>query len=199
MRGAMVLSVILEAPRPFPQFIVISGQHTSFAAGRHDLVLAKGEGSSIAEASNRSPLISCTVRLSTIFDDSETMFASQLDDRVHVARPTRKVDRNDRFCTRRQYFPDTVCSKCLTDRIYVRKDRLGTPYDGTTGRCHERAAWDDHLVARSNPQRIQRQFESHRAICNSNSMSTACERSKLSFELSNLLTRPVIEFPRPQH
>src|SRR5437870_4348221 len=150
MRGAMILSVILESPRPFPQFIVIGGQHTAFPTRGHDLVLAKGEGSSIAEASYRPPLVSCTMRLSTIFDDPEPMLASQLDDRIHVAWPTRQVNGNDRFGTWRQHFPDVVRSKRLTDRIYVREHRPCSPHDGTAGRCDERAAGDDHLVARSN-------------------------------------------------
>src|SRR5260370_36828580 len=136
----MFVSLFCKTLTLCPQFNVMIVKLPASPASGHNLVLAKREGSSIAEASNRSPLISCTVRLSTIFDDSETMFASQLDDRVHVARPTRQVDRNDRLCTRRQYFPDTVCSKCLTDRIYVREHRLCTPHDGTTGRCAERAA-----------------------------------------------------------
>src|SRR6266851_1262060 len=198
MCGAMVLSVILETPRPFPKIIVIGGQHTAFPAGGHDFVLAKGEGSGITEASNRPVLISCTVRLSTIFDDPETMFASQLDDWIHVTRPSRQVDRNDRFRTWCQHFPDSTCGERLTDRIYVREYRLCSSHDGTAGRCDESAAGDDYLIACSNPQRIKRQFESHCSVCDGNCMLTARKRGKLVFELSNLLTRPVIEFSRPQ-
>src|SRR5882762_10741872 len=102
MCGAMVLSVILETPRPFPKFIVIGGQHTAFPTRGHDLVLAKRESSGIAEASYRPTLVSCTMRLSTIFDDLEPILASQLDDRIHVAGPTRQVNGNDHLRTWRQ-------------------------------------------------------------------------------------------------
>src|SRR5438270_2098812 len=106
MRGVMVLSVILETPRPLPKFVVIGCQHTAFPAGGHDLVLAKRKGSSIAEASNGPPLVRGAMGLSAIFDDLEPMFASQLYDWIHVTRPARQVHRDDRFRTWCQYFPD---------------------------------------------------------------------------------------------
>src|SRR5579859_741096 len=93
----IVFSMILETPRPLPQLLIIGGQHTAFPASGHNFVLAKGEGGNIAETSNRSPLISCPMRLSTIFDDFEPMFMSQLDDWIHIAGPTRQVNHNDRF------------------------------------------------------------------------------------------------------
>jgi hypothetical protein len=75
MSSVIRLTVVFETPCPFPQLAVICGEHAALSAGGQDFVLAKGESSNIAQASDRSPLVRRTMRLSAIFDYLEAMFA----------------------------------------------------------------------------------------------------------------------------
>src|SRR5438132_6556827 len=67
----VALAVILVAPRALPQLGIVSSEHAAFAAGRHDLVLAKGKRRCITNGADSLTLVYGALRLRTIFDRSE--------------------------------------------------------------------------------------------------------------------------------
>src|SRR5260370_30155196 len=138
------------------------------------------------------------MRLSAILDTFEPMFYRQLDEWIHITRPTRQVNRNDSSSAWGQHCANAVCGERLTDRIYVREDRFCTSHDNTAGGRDEGTARNDHLIAWFNPQRVKRQFESYCSICDCNCMFAAYKGGKLGFKLFTLLTRPVVQFSRSQ-
>src|SRR3954452_807418 len=100
--SVVTLTVVLERPSLLPQRLVIGHHQPTFAGGSHDLVLAERKCVEVPHGADLACLIRRAVRLSAIFYHFEGMLASQFEDRIHVARPTRKMNCDDRLCTRRK-------------------------------------------------------------------------------------------------
>src|SRR5690606_7744833 len=71
--GCPALAVVLPGPHGRPERAIVRGDHAAFAAGGHDLVLAEGPGTNVADRADRAALVSSTVRLGAVFDDPEVM------------------------------------------------------------------------------------------------------------------------------
>src|SRR6202011_2207083 len=63
----------------------------------------------------------------------------------------------------------------------------------------ERPARNDDVVTRTNAERIQRQLQSHGAICDRNRIFALHRCRKLFFKLSPVCPCPVIHLSRPEH
>ncbi len=90
--GVVALAVILERPGGLVEAGVVGGEHATFAARGHGLVLAEGEGGHVAEAADRATAIRGAVGLGAIFDDLEAELASQRENGIHVAGPASEVN-----------------------------------------------------------------------------------------------------------
>src|SRR3954452_18442969 len=51
------LAVVLVRPDALPQLFVVDGDHSTFAAGGHDLVLAEGPRADVADRADAAPLV----------------------------------------------------------------------------------------------------------------------------------------------
>src|SRR3990172_6053372 len=95
INSIIAFAVVFKGPGLFPKAFVIHSQHPTFTARSHDLVLTEGKGSDISKRTYRPSLIGCSMSLSTVFDNFQTMFSGQFHNRVHIARPACKVNSND--------------------------------------------------------------------------------------------------------
>jgi len=82
----VVFAMVLIGPHSSPKISGVCGDHTAFACGRHDLVLAERECSDISQRSNRSALVSCPLRLSTVFNQEQAELLCQSADFIHLTR-----------------------------------------------------------------------------------------------------------------
>src|SRR5215470_500112 len=91
INGVIAFSVIFEGPGARPIVRVIGCQHTAFTASSHNFVLTKRKCIHVTHGSDLTPLVSRAERLSTIFDNFQSMFASKFENWVHVTRPARQM------------------------------------------------------------------------------------------------------------
>src|SRR5262245_60631056 len=82
----VALAVILEGPHRPPQSLVVRGDHPTFAARGHDLVLAKAPSADVTDAADAAAPVPRPVRLSAVLDDFEPRSVSKGHDAVHVTR-----------------------------------------------------------------------------------------------------------------
>src|SRR5690606_38571252 len=86
-----ILAVIFVRPSSLPQGLVVGGQHPAFSGGRHDLVLAEGEGGDIGEATDATTSMCGAVGLSAVLDQRDAVVVAQVHDGIHVARPASEM------------------------------------------------------------------------------------------------------------
>lgn len=164
VNGVPAFAVVLVTPRLLPQGIVVGGDEAAFTRRRHDLVLTEREGIDMPDRTDGSAFVERAVSLGTIFNHRDAMLVRELHQRVHVARPTGEMDGDDRLGLRRYDGTNGLNGEILAVTIKVGDDRPGTSRDRTTGGSDERATGADNIVAGTNAESIQRQFQCHCAI-----------------------------------
>src|SRR5579859_5116751 len=80
-------AVVFKAPGAIPDFLVVGCNHSAFAAGRQNLVLATGECGDIPKGANRTVFRRGAESLRAIFDHFDSERARERKDRIHIARP----------------------------------------------------------------------------------------------------------------
>src|SRR5271155_2473733 len=96
VNGIVAFTMIFKAPSALPDLGVIRREHSSFAGCRHDFVLAEREGRNVSQRAYRAAFVHRPLSLRTVFDDSQVVLRRQLHDLIHIAGPSRQVDRDDR-------------------------------------------------------------------------------------------------------
>src|SRR5271170_1911053 len=76
VNGSIVLTMVLETPRALPNLGVVRREHSSFAAGRHNFVLAERKGCDVSDRSDRAAFVQRSLSLCTVFDDSQVVLRS---------------------------------------------------------------------------------------------------------------------------
>ena len=195
----VALAVILITPSLFPDGPLIGRDHAAFPSSVHDLILAEGKGTYIAQRAYGSPFISGSVTLSTILNHLQSVLACQCNDRVHITRPASQMHRDDGLGPCCQQRSDGFGSNVLAVRIDIGDNRFCTTNYHTTCRGNKRSARHDNFVTWANPQGVEREFQSDRSIGHSNAVLAACLRCKFLLEPPALFACPVIDLSRLQH
>jgi hypothetical protein len=138
------------------------------------------------------------VRLRAILDYGKTFRFSYLKNRVHVARPSGKVNRNDCFRSRRKFAENCLSGDVLAEWVYISQNRGSADGYDAAGGCNEGAARSDDLGARPDVQRAQRKFQGNRSIRNRDCVFGAQVCGILPLKEPALIPRPVIDCAGPQ-
>jgi hypothetical protein len=110
------------------------------------------------------------VRLRRVLDDYEPVAARDLDDRVDVRHQSVQMDRQNRFCAGRDCHFHQVRIHRPGIRIDVDKDRLCSAIKDCRRRRDKRHRHRDHLVARTDSGRKQRQMKGRSAAVERNAL-----------------------------
>src|SRR5215471_606131 len=102
-QSSVVLPVVLKAPCRFEDSRVVGGDHSSFAARGHDLVLAERKRGSIAKGTHLTAFVGRSMSLRAILNYLKTTIACEAQDGIHVARPSIEMDSDDCSRTRRKH------------------------------------------------------------------------------------------------
>src|SRR5271166_7037414 len=84
--------VVAVAPCALPDCAIVRRHHAAFPAGCHDLVLTKRKSVGVSDRTHGPSAIRGTLRLRAVFDDLKATLTRQLHNRIHSARPARKMD-----------------------------------------------------------------------------------------------------------
>src|SRR5580765_2492825 len=122
--------MVFVAPDRFKGSFIIGSNHPAFAAGRHDLVLAKREGAGIPHGAHLTSLVRGSMRLCAVFHNSQLTLMSEFQNRIHVARPAGKVNSHDGARPWREYPLDGSSGKILALTINVGNHRPCAAHDG---------------------------------------------------------------------
>jgi hypothetical protein len=76
VNGVVIFSMVLEAPSPSPNNLIVGRYHAALPAGSHYFVLAERESRDITKRSNSSIVVSGSVTLGTVFNNLQTSLAS---------------------------------------------------------------------------------------------------------------------------
>src|SRR5689334_789646 len=192
------LAVVLVAPAALPHFAIIGSEQSAFTTGRHDLVLAERKRGDVAERSDRTATIGCTVRLCAILNDFQSALTRKREDWVHVGRPPREVHNDDRLRARGESGGYGVGSQVPAVAIHVGAHRLRAPHHNTTRRRNEGAARHDHFVAWTDIETIQRKLERDRTVSQRDAVLASRELGELALERSSFIARPVVDLAGTQ-
>ena len=100
------LAVVLVRPDRFPQIFVVDRDHSAFAAGGHDLVLAEGPRADVADRADAAAFVAGAVGLGAVLDHLDAARPRELHDRIHVDGITAEVHDDDRARALGQHRPD---------------------------------------------------------------------------------------------
>src|ERR1700678_733641 len=150
VNGIVAFTMVFEAPRALPDLGIIRREHSAFAAGGHDFVLAEREGRNMSQRAHGAALVRRPLSLRAIFDDSQIVLRRQLHDLIHIAGPSREVDRDDRARSRSNRAPYGFHSDVLTVGVHIDANRTSPPHHNATRGCNERARSRNHFIAATN-------------------------------------------------
>jgi len=189
--------MVLELPRLAPKSLVIGCQHTAFATGGHDLVLAEREGRNITQRPDRPSFVGCPMTLCTIFNDLEIILTGQIKNRVHVARPASQMNTDNCFGTGSYASSDSISCNVLADRIHICQHRDSASHDDATGRGDECTTGCDDLIPGTNAEHKQGKLQGNSAISQSNSVINPAVGSKFLLKIPPFCPGPVVYFSGP--
>ena len=113
-------------------------------------------GGGCAKAADRTPFAGRQVRLAAVFDDGEVVARGDLGDGAHVGRLTVEVHRHDRRSVRRHGRGRCVRIERQAIGIDVGKNGAGARHHDRERRVRGRERRRDHLIARPDAKRAQR-------------------------------------------
>ena len=164
IHGLVALAMVLVLPHRAPQRLVVGRDHAALAARGHDLVLAKRPGADVADRAHGPALVTRSVRLRAVFDHSEPMRIGQRHDRIHVARPTGQMHGDHRLGAVRDRLGNAGCRQIATVGLHIGKHWNCASIHDAGNAGDESARRDDHLIARTDAQRLERHIEGQRAV-----------------------------------
>ena len=153
-----LLTVIAQHTQLRRQFVVIGRDHAAVAEAAQVLRRIEAEGTQRAQRTGPPAAILGADRLASVFDDGNAAGRGRdLPDLVHLGTLAEEMHRNDRLRGRRQLVQHVGRIEIKRFGQDIGKHRFGAqPPHGAGGR-KERKARHDHLVARPDAQRQQRQ------------------------------------------
>lgn len=193
------LAVVFVRPHLLPQGFIIGRDHAAFAARGHDLVLAEGPGTDVADRTDRAPAVLRAMRLRAVFNDVQPMFLSLGHDAIHLARPAGQMNGDDGLGARRQHRCNGFRRNILCVAVHISKDRCGAGVDDGGHRCQKGARCNNHFIAYAYAQRDQGNIQSYRAVRHRHGVAGTCPCGKFRFEFAGFLPRPVVDLVREQY
>jgi hypothetical protein len=178
-----------------PGGLILDRQKPAFAAGRDDLVLAEREGGCIAEAADALAADFGTMRLCTVFDNFDVAAPDDVHDAWNVSRPAGEVHRNDRPRPLAEHSCDGFGGDVTALIVDVGEYGCRADQAGAGRRGDEGARRYDHLVARADAKRPQRQLQRNRAVCQGYRTAAAEARRACLFEGEDVRPGPLIDAP----
>ena len=198
----MALAVVLEGPRALPLILVSDQQCPALAGGRHDLVLAERVGRHVAEGARGLATNRRAYRLRAVLGDPQLVLFGQRHDTRHVAWPAGEMHWNDALGARADQWRDGLRGDVAACLVHVGEDGRRARQADAGGRRDEAPRRDDHLVARSSAQNLQREVQRHRTVGERDRVWHAGEPRKLALEVEDVLrpplAGPLVDVPRAQ-
>jgi hypothetical protein len=182
-----------------PYFFIVGAEHSSFSACRHDLVIAEGKSAYVANRSHSAPLVFCSMGLRTILNNLDPMLLSQIHDGIHVTRPPRQMDNNDRLGLWRKNGLYAFGSDILAIPIYISENRNGPSSNYTAYRGNKTPWSNNNFISLAHPKGFKGKFQRHGAIRKSHGVFTPNIFRKLSLKKTRLFSRPVVYTARFQY
>ena len=135
----------------------IAGQHGAALAGGHLLIGIEAEDGQIAEAADATPVEVRADGLAGVFD-RDRRWRRAISEGVHLRWDAEGVNDEEAACA-----PGDCRSRAgveiQRDRIDLREDRRSAHLYNGIGDRNKRKRRNDHLIARANAQRQQRQMQ----------------------------------------
>ena len=142
------------------------------------LVDVKAEAAERAEGAQGASVVFGFDGVGAVFDDFQVVFPRKGRERVHVAGPPGKMDREDGPGTGRDFAPDVRRVDIHALRFHVRQHRGGPGVDDGVGRGREGQGRRDDFVARLEFQAEQAQVQGGGAGMHGNGMLRAAVGGK---------------------
>src|SRR5436190_6255326 len=92
------LAVIPKDPNLFIDPRVVCYDRASLTESSEVLARVETEATGVAKSTSFSTFVFRAVGLGSVLDHEQTPSAGELENRIHVGRLTKQMDRNDRFC-----------------------------------------------------------------------------------------------------
>ena len=197
--GVVALAMILVTPGTVPKLLVVCSHHAAFTTGRQNLVLTERECRYVPERADGFSFVRRAMSLSTILDNLQAMLLGQFKNWVHVTGPSGEMNRDNGFGFRRDRRPNGFRRDVLAIAVYIHAKRTRAAHDSTTGGRDERPGSGYDFVSRSNPQRVERQFQRQRPIGYTDPVLRPNMTGKLRLELASFLSRPIIHLARTKY
>src|SRR6266404_2868995 len=179
------LAVISQNPNLLLQLGIVSHHCAGLTESTKILPRVEAEAASLAKASHLPSLVFGSMCLAGILDNIHTPFSGDSRDGIHVRRLTKKVDRYDRLCSRRNRFLQRGRIHRVSTLIDIDKHRLGAAV-GNRLRSGDESIWyRDHLVCGSDAQRQKSQPERFCAAANTNCMKAIAVRREFRFKVGD--------------
>src|SRR5581483_2818586 len=165
------------------QLWIVRHNRSSFAKSSEVFSRVKAKATGVAQSARFSALVFGAVRLRSVLDDEETVSARKFQDRVHVGRLPKKMDRNNGFGSYCERF--LQLGRVHRERVFVHidKDRSRVAKQDGFGRGNKGVWHRDHFVALGDPQGHKRQPERVGAVAHAHGILRAAIRGEFRFEL----------------
>src|SRR5258708_39594643 len=122
----------------------------SFTEGPKILSWIKTEARRITESAHGLPVVGGTVGLTSVLDNIEPVLAPEFQNRIHIRRLPKQMNRDNRFGFGGQRMLQRVRIHRVGSFIYVDEYRTRSTMSDSLGSGHERARNRDHLVSKTN-------------------------------------------------
>src|SRR5580658_286058 len=195
----ITLAVILVRPGLLKSVFRIKGNHPAFASGCNNLVLAKREGAGVANGPHRPALISCANRLSAVLDYLQAKLTRQFHDPIHLAWPSRKMHGDNCLGRGSHNSANRLRGYVLAASIHIREYRTRAYGNGAARRGDKRSRRSNHLVAGSNAESSECEFQCQTAVGDSDCMRSTDVSGEFLLKLAAFISGPVIYFAGREH
>ena len=123
----------------------------------------------------------------------------QTKNRVHVTGPARQMHGDHGSGARRYRLGEGLGRDILTNRIDIGENRRAAAHENRACRGDEGTARHHDLIARTDPQSVQCQFQGQTAVGHGNAVFTAAGASEFFFKASTFCPGPVVHLAGAQH
>ena len=171
---------------------IVGRHHAAFARG-HVLVGVETEGADVAETSTRPALVGQSDRFRRVLDDFQAVGGGHIQDRVHIHRQAVDVHHHDGLRPGCAFGGDLRRIHVPGVGVAVHQDRRGAGPDHRQGAGNYGEGRQNDLVARTDIEGGDGQFQRGRAVGDGNAVGAAGGGREPLFELAN--ERPGRRYP----
>jgi hypothetical protein len=152
----------------------------------------KAEAAKVTHGADFAPLVFGPGGLGAVFDHSQVMLASDLQDLVHGSRVAKQMDHNQRFGGRGDAAAQVLGVHGVGDRVDVTKGGFGPGQSDGTGGRDEGEGGTEHLVVRAQSEGANGQVQSVGSVSHPCRAVYPVPLSKLLLEGGDLRTQDIV-------